>query len=197
MNLFLYVSIYRRSVECTVIFYASIYRRYIFFSIPLADVLSILGLKDEEVDKIYITPSSGEVDGDSDGDSGEEDGGGYVDNLGRKRPQDDSIAILSNGRTIGEEDQEDDGNDTEPSRNPFWQKDRLQYKRTKKVVPFGGHIEERQEHPPVVDMRAEDSPAKVFEFFFDKALYTLIKKESMRYATQQGYPDFSVTVEEL
>jgi len=55
---------------------------------------------------------------------------------------------------------------------------------------------EWQEHPPVADMRAEDSPGKVFEFFFNKALYSLIK-ESMPYATQQGYPNFSVTVEEL
>jgi len=30
MNLFLYASIYRQSVECGVIFYASIYRRYFF-----------------------------------------------------------------------------------------------------------------------------------------------------------------------
>jgi len=55
---------------------------------------------------------------------------------------------------------------------------------------------EWQEHPPVADMRAEDSPGKVFDFFFNKALYSLIK-ESMPYATQQGYPNFSVTVEEL
>jgi len=132
---------------------------FIFCSIPLVDVLSILEQEDEEVHKIYITPPNGEVDGDSDGDSREEDEEGYVDNLGRKLLQADSIAILSNGRTIGEEDQEDDGNDTEPSRNPVCQKERLQYKWTEKVVPLGGHIEEWQEHPPVVDKRAEDSLA--------------------------------------
>ena len=46
-------------------------------------------------------------------------------------------------------------------------------------------------------MRVENSPAKVFDFFFDEALealYSLIKKETMRYAIQQGYPNFSVTV---
>jgi len=45
-------------------------------------------------------------------------------------------------------------------------------------------------------MRARDSPVKVFEFFSYIALYSLIK-ESMRYATQQGYPNFNVTVKEL
>ena len=57
---------------------------FIFCSIPLVDVLSILEQEDEEVHKIYITPPNGEVDGDSDGDSREEDEEGYVDNLGRK-----------------------------------------------------------------------------------------------------------------
>ena len=54
------------------------------------------------------------------------------------------------------------------------------------------------EHAPAVDMRVENCLAKVFEFFFfDEALYSLMKKETMRYAIQQGYPNFSVTVEEL
>jgi len=166
--------------------------------IPLVDVLSILEHEDDEVDKIYITPPCGELDGDSDEDSGDEDGGGYVDNLGRKLLQAESIAVLSNGRMIGEEDEEGNGHNTEPPRSvAVSQKDRLQYKWTKKVIPLGRHIEEWQERPPVVDLRDEDSPAKVFEFFFDENLYCLIRKESMRYATQQGYPNFSVTVEEL
>ena len=47
------------------------------------------------------------------------------------------------------------------------QNDRLEYKLTKKVVSLGGYIEEWLEHaPPVVDMRIENSPAKVFVFFF-------------------------------
>ena len=53
------------------------------------------------------------------------------------------------------------------------------------------------EHAPVVGMRVENSPAKVFEFLFDEALYSLIKKETMRYATQQGNPNFSVSAEKL
>ena len=134
----------------------------LFFIIPLVDVVSILEQEEEVADKIYITPPSGELDGDA----GEEDRGSYVNNLGRKRLQADSIVILSNGKTIGEEDQEDNGNDTEPSQNHVSQKDRLQYKRTKKVVLLGGHIKEWQEHPLVVDIHAEDSPAKVCEFFF-------------------------------
>ena len=58
------------------------------------------------MDQVFITPPDPELDGDSDGDSVEEDGGGFVDNLGRSLLQADSIAILSNGRTIGEEDAE-------------------------------------------------------------------------------------------
>ena len=45
-------------------------------------------------------------------------------------------------------------------------------------------------------MRVENSVAKVFEFFVDEALCSLIKKKTMRYAIQQGYRNFSVTVEE-
>jgi len=59
-----------------------------------------------------------------------EDRGGYVDNLGRKLLQADSMPILSNGSIIGEKDQEDNGNDTEPSRNYVSRKDRSQYKWT-------------------------------------------------------------------
>ena len=58
------------------------------------------------MDQVFITPPDPELDGDCDGDSGEEGGGGYVDNLGRSLLQADSIAIFSNGRTIGEEDAE-------------------------------------------------------------------------------------------
>ena len=163
----------------------------------MVDVLSILEEKDEQVDHIFITPPIAELDGDSDGDSGEEDGGGYIDNLGRNLLQADSIAILSNGKAIGEEDAENNTHETEPSQSVVSQKDRLQYKWTKKLIPLGGHIEKWQEYPPVVDMRGEDSPAKVFEFFFDDSLHSLIRKESIRYATQQGYCNFSVTVEEI
>jgi len=63
MNPFLHASIYRRSVEFGVIF-------FIFFSIRLVDVLPILEQEDEEEENVYTTPPSGELDGDSDGDSG-------------------------------------------------------------------------------------------------------------------------------
>ena len=46
-------------------------------------------------------------------------------------------------------------------------------------------------------MRVKNSPAKVFEFYFDEALYSLIKKEIMCYTMHQGYTNFSATVEEL
>ena len=131
----------------------------------MVDVLPILQKKDEQVDQVFITPPDPELDRDSDGDFGEEDEEGYVDNLGRSLLQADSIAILSNGRTIGVEDEEDNGH-TELSQISFSQKDRLQYKWTKKVVSPGDHIEEWLGHAPVVDMRVENSPAKVFEFFF-------------------------------
>ena len=122
--------------------------------------------------QVFITPHDPELDGDSNGDSGEEDEGGYVDNLGRSLLQADSIAILSNGRTIGEEDAEGKGH-TEFYQVSISQEDRLQYKWTKKVVSLGGHIEEWLEHAPVVDMRFENSPAKVFKFFFLMKLCTL------------------------
>jgi len=41
----------------------------------LVDVWSILEHEDDEIDKIYITPPCGELDGDSDEDFGDEDGG--------------------------------------------------------------------------------------------------------------------------
>ena len=118
-----------------------------------------------------------------------------MDNLARSLLQADSIAILSNGRTIGEEYAEGNGH-TDLSQISISQNDRLEYKWTKKVVSLGGHIEEWLEHAPVVDMRVENSVAKVFEFFVDEALCSLIKKKTMRYAIQQGYRNFSVTVEE-
>ena len=136
----------------------------------MVDVLSILEEEDEQVDHIFITPPTAELDGDSDGDSGEEDGRGYIDNLGRNLLQADSIAILSNGKSIGEKDVEKNTHETEPSQSVVSQKDRLQYKWNKKLIPLGGHIEKWQEYPPIVDMRGEDSPAKVFEFFFDDSL---------------------------
>ena len=84
------------------------------------------------MDQVFITPPDPELDGDSDGDSGEEDEGGYVDNLERSLLQTDFIAILSNGRTIGEKDAE--GNEhTELSQISISRKDRLQCKWTKKV----------------------------------------------------------------
>ena len=52
------------------------------------------------MDQVFITPLDPELDGDSDGDSGEEDGGRYVDNL-KSLLQADSIAMLSKGKIIG------------------------------------------------------------------------------------------------
>ena len=148
------------------------------------------------MDQVFIVPPDPELDRDSDGDFGEEDGGGYVGNLGRSLLQADFIAILSNGRTIGEEDAEGHGH-TELSQISISQKNRLQYKWTKKAVSLGGHIKEWLEHAPVVDMRVEIPRLKCLNFFFDEALYSLIKKETMRYAIHQEYPNFSVTDEEL
>ena len=78
------------------------------------------------MDQVFIIPPHPKPDGDSDGDSGKEDGRGYVDNLGRSLLQADSIAILSNGRTIGEENAEGNGH-TELSQISIFQNDRLQY----------------------------------------------------------------------
>ena len=107
----------------------------------MVDVLSIFEKEDEQVGQVFITPFDPELDGDSEGEFGEEDGGGYVDNLARSLLQADSIAIISNGRTIGEEDAEGNGH-TDLSQISISQKDRLEYKWTKKVVSLGGHIEE-------------------------------------------------------
>ena len=76
------------------------------------------------MDRVFITPPDPELDGDSDGYSGEEDRRGYVDNLGRSLLQADSIAILSNGKTIGEEDAEGNGH-TQLSQISISQKDRV------------------------------------------------------------------------
>ena len=65
------------------------------------------GEENKQVDQVFITPPDPELDGDSDGDSG--DGEGYAGNLGRSLLQADSIAIISNGRTIGEENAEGNG----------------------------------------------------------------------------------------
>ena len=144
--------------------------------------------------------------GDSDDDdSGDEDGGGMVDNLGRNLLQAESVAVLSSGKTIGEEDDIDDDEPTpghsqaaaSSSGSRTSQKDRVQYQWTKRPVDLGAHLKEWQTLPQKVDLRPLDSPVKVFEFFFDDTLFEMIKKESNRYATQQGYPNFVVTVDEL
>ena len=84
----------------------------------MVDVLSIFEEEDEQVGHVFITPPDPELDGDSEGEFGERRWRGYVDNLARSLLQADSIAILSNGRTIGEEYAEGNGH-TDLSQFPF------------------------------------------------------------------------------
>ena len=80
------------------------------------------------MDQVFITPPDPELDGDSG------DGEGYAGNLGRSLLQADSIAIISNGRTIGEENAEGNGH-TEFSKFLFPKRIGYSTNRPRKLFP--------------------------------------------------------------
>ena len=158
------------------------------------------------VDTIFIVPPKVE-NADSDGDSGDEDGGGLVDNLSRNLLQAESVAVLSNGRMIGEEEIGEEAGDEEiqeecvggtgKNNKKLAQKNVLDYKWGKKPVSLAENIPEWKPSTPKKDLRDLNSPIEVFEYFVDDELFQILRTETNRYATQQGNSSFSVSVAEL
>ena len=66
------------------------------------DVLDAIDDEDAAVEEIFIAPPAVSVE--SDEDSGEEDGGGTIDNLSGRQLRAPAVAVLSDGRVIGDED---------------------------------------------------------------------------------------------
>ena len=154
-------------------------------------ILDLLEAEERSIDGIYITPP--DVHCDSEGDSGDEDGGGLVDNLSGRQLQAEATILTNNE----EQDIDIDIPDRpRPAKRMKSQKDSISYKwdSTKNFTPaFIQKIYEVQQ--PSINLSGK-TPLQKFNYFFDETLLDLITSESIKYAAQKNV-SFSVTASEI
>ena len=129
----------------------------------------------------------------SEGDSGNEDGGGLVDNLSGRQLQAEATILTNNE----EQDIDVDIPDRpRPAKRMKSQKDSISYKwdSTKNFTPaFIQKIYEVQQ--PSINLSGETSLQK-FNYFFDETLLDFFTSESIKYDAQKNV-SISVTASEI
>ncbi len=139
------------------------------------------------------------MNAESDEDSGEEDGGGLVDNLNSHQLQASAEAVLQNGRVISGyelDDPEKNVKATAPSRKNISQKNSLNYNWSKRgKIKFTVNQEKETEKSSSTDLKRK-SFIEIFEFFFDEAILNVIANESRIY-TQEKNAEYTVSIKEL
>lgn len=158
------------------------------------DVLDAIDDEDAAVEEIFIAPPAVSVE--SDEDSGEEDGGGTIDNLSGRQLRAPAVAVLSDGRVIGDED--GDTEDEEESQQASTskkrsQKDAMGYKwtnATKSLAKF----------PDVRPLAAASVVVGKSAFqkldFFLADVYPHLVRETIKYAAVTD-SNFQLTIGEL
>ena len=159
------------------------------------DVLDAIDEEDVAVEEIFIAPPAVSVE--SDEDSGEEDGGGTVDNLSGRQLCAPAVAVLADGRVIGDDDDGDSEEEEDPqpaskSRKRS-QKDAIDYKWTnarKRLTTFPDAM------PPSVAPSVVGKSATQKLDFFLADVYQQLLQETIKYAAVTD-SNFQLTIGEL
>ncbi|XP_022191598.2 piggyBac transposable element-derived protein 3-like [Nilaparvata lugens] len=158
--------------------------------LTLQEAIDILECDDaDDVQGIFIEPPAPNID--TDEDSGDEDGGGYVDNLtGRQLTS--QVEVVTNSR-----------NDTSVLDNTFEDlSSSTVVKNSKKLKKEDWKDEDLPQkdvffpEPNYVPYR-DKSPVELFEMFFDDEIIKLFIDESLKYALFKNCKDPKITSKEL
>ena len=152
--------------------------------------------RDLAVEDIFLEPPDVSVD--SDADSGEEDGGGSIDNLNRNMLSSAAEVVLREDEGISSD--EDTTSKEEPStsqgrRSGKSNKDSIKYSWTKKEIPLDEPANWPQQDPEVKLQHL--TPVQIFEYFFDQSFYDHLQHEMRRYATFKNSTFDIPTTDEL
>ncbi|XP_037124085.1 piggyBac transposable element-derived protein 3-like [Syngnathus acus] len=158
------------------------------------DVLDAIEDDDAVVDKIFIAPPVVSVE--SDEDTGEEDGGGTLDNLSGRQLSAAAVVVLADGRVIG-----DDDGDTEEEEEPQQastskkrsQKDALDYKWTNSKTRLTKFPDARPLAVPTIVVGK--SAVQKLDFFLSD-VYPHLVRETIKYAAVTD-SNFQLTIGEL
>ncbi|XP_037095179.1 piggyBac transposable element-derived protein 3-like [Syngnathus acus] len=158
------------------------------------DVLDAIEDDDAVVDKIFIAPPVVSVE--SDEDTGEEDGGGTLDNLSGRQLSAPAVVVLADGRVIG-----DDDGDTEEEEEPQQastskkrsQKDALDYKWTNSKTRLTKFPDARPLAVPTIVVGK--SAVQKLDFFLSD-VYPHLVRETIKYAAVTD-SNFQLTIGEL
>lgn len=158
----------------------------------------------EDIDEIFIEPPDASVL--TDVDSGDEDGGGFVDNLsgGQLRAQAE-VKLLDNNRIGGctSDDQILSQESALSQRDsPILHNIMPQVNVSAKLEEFQwiqGDLEpSRQSFPDGNHLQYQNlSPVQLFEMFIDDEVLSILIEETSRYALFKNCPDPRVTTEEM
>ena len=162
----------------------------------MKEALQIAYNDDLPVDKIYIEPPEGAL---TDEDSGDEDGGGLIDNLSKNqlRATAELVVIAQDDSENNIEDIRVDATDLNSAvlaPTPLAQKIDLALSNW-----IQGDIEPGVKQFPLSYYENFKSliPTELFELFFDDILISFLVTETERYAQQKNISELNVTSEEM
>lgn len=140
---------------------------------------------DDDIDAIFIEPPDSNIL--TDEDSGDEDGGGTIDNLsGPQLRAQAEVKLVSNARVT----------ESQPLPSSSTKKENV--KKTYDWIP--GDLDgkfSRKFPAPDYSQYKELSPVELFEKFFDDDMISFLIQETSRYALFKNFPDPKATVNEM
>lgn len=167
---------------------------FFLLSFTAHEVLAMLEDEDFTTADVYLAPP----DGDSDGDSADEEGGTF-DNLTANQLNAEAEVVVH--RANGEEECITDDPDTQTEgsqtvRNyPRTQKNDRRW-RAQDIQPTTGEPVQEDQRPPKF-LNADLSPCELFQLFFDDEMMEFIIEMSQTYAQQKGDHAWTISYDDI